>query len=328
MNAKPWRIGAGNRSPDRERAALVAEQVHRRLPSSACSIVPLAMPRRTGTQGEAACAAQAIEAAISGGLIDFGVADGADLPIDLAPGIVVAAVLPRGPVEDALVTRGERTLLQLPRHARIGTAGTRQRAAVLRARPDVECITLGHDAAEGLAALDSGRVEAVIVPGASLALLAPRGRTVQMLPATVFTPPPGQGASIILAREDDDALLQALALLDDEEARLRVFAERAVLHALHADEATPLGVLAELRGRRLEIHAKVWSADGADCAGASIAGSAWDDSRLALELAYELSLRGAGALIAAARPRAETGAVVGASGVSETTRRDLPWALG
>jgi hydroxymethylbilane synthase len=221
-----------------------------------------------------------------------------DVPLDVPPDLTLAAVLPRGPVEDALITRAARTLQQLPLKARVLTSGARRRAALLQARPDLTLIERRVSLPDTPALLNAEDVDAAVVPSSDTAGASLSGFGLQLLPATVFTPAAGQGAFVIVARADDEIRLTTFATLDDADARLLICAERAVMKALGAAASAPVGVLAQLRGRRLEMSGKVWSPDGRDCAGATIAGDVLEDSRLALELAYELSLRGAASLLA------------------------------
>ena len=79
-----------------------------------------------------------IERALAGGEVDVAVHSHKDLPVDTAPGLIVAAVPMRGPIEDVLCARDGCTLATLPRGARIGTCSTRRTAQVLARRPDLD----------------------------------------------------------------------------------------------------------------------------------------------------------------------------------------------
>jgi hypothetical protein len=57
-----------------------------------------------------------------------------DLPVAITPGVGIAAVPMRGPVEDVLCARAGVTLADLPAGARVGTSSLR-RIAQLRAAP-------------------------------------------------------------------------------------------------------------------------------------------------------------------------------------------------
>ena len=81
---------------------------------------------------------QEIEEALVEGRIDIAVHSLKDLPGDLPEGLELGGVLPREDPRDVLITKSPlESLAGLPSGARIGTASTRRRAALLHARPDL-----------------------------------------------------------------------------------------------------------------------------------------------------------------------------------------------
>ena len=66
--------------------------------------------------------------------IDIAVHSSKDLPTVLPDGIVVAGYLPREDVRDALICNDARTIADLPKDARIGTASLRRAAQMKRLR--------------------------------------------------------------------------------------------------------------------------------------------------------------------------------------------------
>ena len=73
---------------------------------------------------------------IVAGEIDAAVNSLKDMPVDLTPGTELAAILPRGPVEDLLLSK--MPLEQLPSGAVVGSSSVRRRSMLLRKRPDLE----------------------------------------------------------------------------------------------------------------------------------------------------------------------------------------------
>jgi hydroxymethylbilane synthase len=90
----------------------------------------------------------------------------------------------------------------------------------------------------------------------------------------VMLPAPGQGSLAIECRTADappapgssegshGVLAQALAAINDEDTRLAVTAERAVLARLEAGCAAPVGAYAYRKGSMLHLEAVVCSVDG------------------------------------------------------------------
>jgi hydroxymethylbilane synthase len=88
-----------------------------------------------------------------------------DLPAVLAPGLVIGAVPEREDPRDALCARAARSLADLPRGARVGTASLR-RAAQLRAlRPDLRVETVRGNVETRLRKLGEGLDAVVHAPG-------------------------------------------------------------------------------------------------------------------------------------------------------------------
>ena len=71
-----------------------------------------------------------IEQALLANEVDIAVHSYKDLPVAVTPGLDVAAVPERGPIEDVLCARDGRTLDTLPAGARIGTCSARRSAQV------------------------------------------------------------------------------------------------------------------------------------------------------------------------------------------------------
>jgi hydroxymethylbilane synthase len=183
-----------------------------------------------------------IDAALLAGAIDAAVHSMKDLPTVLPEGIVIAAVLPREDPRDALIAGGARSIAELPRGARLGTASLRRAAQALKARPDLRVLPLL--AAAGLKRLGLlERASAVLEPEA-------------MLPAVA------QGAIGVAARADDAATLALLASLDDAASRVAVTAERSVLAVLDGSCRTPIAALARIEGERVRLAGLIVTPDG------------------------------------------------------------------
>src|SRR6188508_1537523 len=67
-----------------------------------------------------------IEQALIARDVDIAVHSYKDLPVESTPGLIVAAVPERGPIEDALCARHGMTIATLPAGSRIGTCSARR----------------------------------------------------------------------------------------------------------------------------------------------------------------------------------------------------------
>jgi hydroxymethylbilane synthase len=211
-----------------------------------------------------------------------------DLPTGPAAGLVLAATPPRVDVRDVLCARDGLKLADLPHGARVGT-GSPRRAAQLRAvRPDLEIVDirgnvdtrlgrvpgLPGNATDAVVEGKTGDLDAVILAAAGLERIGRLDTVTEFLETDVMLPAAGQGSLAIECRAADaparagsaegsqGALAQALAAVNDQDTRLAVTAERALLARLEAGCAAPVGAYAYRKGSMLHLEAVVCAVDG------------------------------------------------------------------
>lgn len=202
-----------------------------------------------------------IERALLAREIDYAVHSLKDLPVEPTPGVVVAAVLPRADVADALIARRGETLATLPERATIGTSSPRRSAQLLRVRPDLQTRSIRGNVETRLRkTLDpAGPYEATVLARAGLDRLGLADAVSESLPLEVMLPAPGQGAIAIQCRPEG-VPFEAARRIDHSPTALATAAERAFLAGLGGGCAAPIaahGVVAEgtlrLRGRVVAI---------------------------------------------------------------------------
>lgn len=210
----------------------------------------------------------ALRDALLAGEVDLAVHSLKDLPTAPADGLVLAAVPVREDPRDALVARDALTLATLPVGSRLGT-GSPRRAAQLRALGiGLEVIDIRGNVDTRIAMVTDGRLDAVLLARAGLVRLGRTGDITEVLDPDLVLPAPGQGALAVECRADDLRTRALLGGLDHLPSRVAVTAERALLAALQAGCAAPLGALAELddtpqpHHRRLRLTGVVAAPDG------------------------------------------------------------------
>ncbi|MGH8271191.1 MAG: hydroxymethylbilane synthase [Gammaproteobacteria bacterium] len=238
---------------------------------------------------------KALEQALDDGRAQLAAHSLKDVPTELAPGFVLAAVMARADPRDVLVTREAGGLDALPRGARVGTASLRRQALLLHARPDLDVVTLRGSVETRLARLDAGELDAVVLAAAGLARLGiARG---EALAPELMLPASGQGTIALEARAGDDETLELAAKLEDSAARTAATAERAFCRALGASCASPVAAYATVNGARIHLRVRVASADGKTMFAAEREAAAADAAKIGVELALELLAQGAGELL-------------------------------
>jgi hydroxymethylbilane synthase len=189
-----------------------------------------------------------------------------DLPTAQPPEFVIAAIPAREDARDVVITRDGTPLADLADGATVGTGSPRRIAQVRRRNPRVQVRDIRGNVDSRLGRVRDGELDAVILAAAGLSRLGGDlgGLHAEALGLADWPTAPGQGALAVETRVDaDPALLRALALLDDPETRAEVTAERAVLSALDAGCAAPLGAHADIAEGDLRLRAIVYAADGA-----------------------------------------------------------------
>jgi hydroxymethylbilane synthase len=194
---------------------------------------------------------------IVAGEIDAAVNSLKDMPVDLTPGTELAAVLPRGPVEDVLLAKTP--LDHLPEGAVVGSSSVRRRSMLLRKRPDLDVRDLRGNVPTRIRKWKDGDYDAIVLARAGLVRLG-IDEQVHVLDPQVFTPAPGQGTIAIVCAKGSEHL-QCLRLLDDLKTRTEVEAERYILRALGGGCSVPIGVWATALGRELRVRGSVIADD-------------------------------------------------------------------
>lgn len=238
-----------------------------------------------------------LEAAVLRGEADLAVHSLKDVPIDIAPGLTLAAIPQRADPRDALVSRGEATLATLPAGARIGT-GSGRRAVQLRVRrPDLTPVDIRGNVDTRIRKVDEGEVEAVVLAVAGLERLGLLERAAEVLSPDVMLPAVGQGAIVVEARADDTQLLDLLAGIDHRETRLASEAERAFLRRLGGGCRLPFGALAEIEGSTVRARGFISDAEGAHIYRGKVSGPTAEAESVGVRLAERLLEQGAQAFV-------------------------------
>ena len=208
-----------------------------------------------------------LERALLGEDVDLAVHSAKDLPSELAADTDIAAVLPRAPVEDALVSIEPWNLESLPHNGFVATGSVRRKHQLHWKRPDLEIVDLRGNVPTRLRKLAADQWHAIILARAGLDRLGyPDGTIrfegseffVEALPREVFVPAGGQGVIAIQLRSNDEGVRLLVEPLNDFDTRLCLRAEREFLRLLHGDCDQPVGVLATIDGTAMKIRAQVF----------------------------------------------------------------------
>lgn len=215
------------------------------------------MPLHEPTAEGAGLFTRQLGEALISGEIDLAVHSLKDLPVDSPSGLVLAAILPRAPVDDLLVSRHPGGLAGLPLGAVVGSSSPRRSLLLLRRRPDLRIEPIRGNVPTRLAKVAAkvtmeGGYDATILAAAGLirlghdlthGLLRLGDATLLLERLGWMLPAPGQGAVAIETREGNPAAGLA-NLLHDPVTASCTEAERGLLRLLGGGCHMALGALA------------------------------------------------------------------------------------
>jgi hydroxymethylbilane synthase len=203
-----------------------------------------------------------LETAMAAGAADLAVHSMKDVPADLPPGFMLAAITSREDPRDAFVSNRYGSLAEMPAGCVLGTSSLRRAAQVSERYPRLEIKLLRGNVETRLAKLDRGEYDAIVLAVAGLVRLGLANRIGSRLAVEESLPAPGQGALGVECLAERDDVLQALGLLADPDTAACVRAERAVSRALGGSCTLPLAAYAVMNAGTLHLTALVASADG------------------------------------------------------------------
>ena len=187
-----------------------------------------------------------IEQALLDGEVDLAVHSHKDLETEPPAGLVVAAVPPRGPVEDIVLIRPEHVDLTAPlqvrRGAVVGTSSMRRRRQLEFWQPDLTVEALRGNVPTRIRKLREGQYDAIMLAHAGVHRLGLdlSDVHVHVLDPMIFVPAPAQGALALQMRADDPRLEFVAGLTDPNTVRA-IGLERSILRELEGGCQLPFG---------------------------------------------------------------------------------------
>ena len=196
--------------------------------------------------------------------VDFVVHSLKDLPVEEDPDLVIAAILPRGPSTEVLLTPDGTNLAKLPPGAFVGTSSLRRQAQVLAIRPDLRVKSIRGNVDTRIAKLLAGDYDAILLATAGVHRLGLTDFVAEEFPVEIMLPAPGQGALAVQCRRNDSVARSYLSKLDDMVTRQAVNAERSFLAALGGGCSLPVGANATVKNGTITLHTLVIAPDGSE----------------------------------------------------------------
>jgi hydroxymethylbilane synthase len=210
-----------------------------------------------------------IERALLARDVDVAVHSAKDLPSEISPGAEIAAVLPRAPTEDVLISKHQGGLAALHEGATIATGSVRRKHQLLWRWPNLKIVDLRGNVPTRLRKLAENDWDAIVLAHAGLerlGLLPTQGQInfgdrkffLEVLPREFLLSAGGQGIIAMQIRADDEKVRAIVDLVNDRETLLCLRAEREFLRLLHGDCNSPVGVLATVKDGVMKLRGQLF----------------------------------------------------------------------
>ena len=174
-----------------------------------------------------------------------------DIPIDMDPELVIAAMFDRDDPRDVILPC---PLEELPEGARVGTASVRRESILRDVRPDLVIEPLRGNIHTRLSRLDAGDFDAIILAKAGLDRMG-IDRPMHVLDDTVFVPAPAQGIIAVECRADDQETRSRISKLESRRSRAEAGVERGIMKLMGAGCSSPVGINAKMVGDSIHVEA-------------------------------------------------------------------------
>lgn len=166
-----------------------------------------------------------------------------DVPTVMPEGLKLAAITEREDVRDAMLSEKYEDLDALPKGAVVGTSSLRRSMQLRKLRPDLEIRDLRGNVDTRIRKLKEGEFDAIILAAAGINRLELLNAVEHIYPISLFEmiPSMGQGA-LGIETIDDEAVMQIVKCLDNEESRIETTIERDFVDMLEGGCHVPIGV--------------------------------------------------------------------------------------
>ncbi len=237
-----------------------------------------------------------IEEALLSGEVDMAVHSMKDVPTYFPEGLELRSITAREDARDALLSRDNIKLLDLPEGAKIGTSSLRRQSQLLCLRPDLEILPLRGNLDTRIRKLEEGEYDAIILATAGINRLGWTGKIIEHISPALMLPAIGQGALGLEIRIGDERLIDIVGGFNDKNTSYAVCGERALLKRLEGGCQVPIAAYGTVFKNTVSLTGLIASTDGKSVIKDIIEGNVSRTEELGIMLAENL-LKAGGAEI-------------------------------
>jgi hydroxymethylbilane synthase len=240
-----------------------------------------------------------IERALLAGEVDVAVHSAKDLPSETSAGAQIAAVLPRGPINDLLISKHPGGLASLSPGATVATGSVRRQRQLRWKRTDLNVVDLRGNVPTRLRKLGENEWDSIVLASAGLDRLGFSPTRIEIefegerffletLSCETFVPAGGQGIIALQIRADDQSTKALLETISDRQTLLCLQAEREFLSRLGGDCNFPVGVHATTGKGRMKLRAQLFEGESLSPRQGEVEGGYNEGDILAAELLRQI----------------------------------------
>tara|TARA_B100001057_G_C22783230_1_gene924489 strand:- start:402 stop:1319 length:918 start_codon:yes stop_codon:yes gene_type:complete len=196
--------------------------------------------------------------------IDIAVHALKDMPAFETKGLLTNCFLERNDPREILISLKNKRLEDLEKNSVVGTSSFRREFQLKNIRKDINCKLIRGNVDTRIKKLKNGQFDAIILSCAGINSLNMKNEITQFFPTSEIIPSAGQGTIALQCRHEDDEILSLLKKINHIPTYYRAIAERGVLKILEGDCETAVGVYAEIKRKKIELSAELFSIDGSE----------------------------------------------------------------
>lgn len=238
-----------------------------------------------------------IEDALLRDEVDIAVHSMKDVPMELPDGLQIGVMSEREDARDALISKDQKKLEDMPVGARIGTGSLRRGFQLLHLFPDIEIVPVRGNLDTRIRKIQTDGLDGIIVATAGLKRMGWTDRITQVIPVEIMLPAVGQGVLGIELRKNDDYVRRAVSFINHPRTWVEVSAERAFLGRLGGGCQLPVAAYGVKEGNDLTITGLLGSLDGRDLIKDEVRGVSKDAEVLGTLLAEMILSKGGQAIM-------------------------------
>lgn len=242
-----------------------------------------------------------LEVALMAGEIDLAVHSLKDMPTQLPEGLILAAVLERGEVNDAFVSLNKRPLREFGPADKIATSSLRRIAGLKHINPDLNIVDIRGNVITRIQKMKDGYCDAMIMAATGLRRLGLDEHITEVLPVETIMPAIGQGAIGIEVVEKNKEIQDVLLSINHNPTWMSITAERAFMKSLQGGCQVPIGCFSTINNNELTLEGFVASVDGKDFLKEKVVGNLDSLAKIGIDLAEKIRDLGGDAILAKVR---------------------------